>query len=43
MAHLEDFLDRAEAAGARFRQDFNPACVPMRRGVVGPELARFVA
>jgi peptidoglycan-N-acetylglucosamine deacetylase len=32
MRHLARFLDRAEAAGARFRQDFPPDCVPIRRG-----------
>ncbi len=32
MRHLEGFLDGAEAAGARFRQDFPPDCVPIRRG-----------
>jgi peptidoglycan-N-acetylglucosamine deacetylase len=42
MAHLEEFLDRAGAAGARFRQDFNPACLPMRRGVRDPGLRSFI-
>jgi peptidoglycan/xylan/chitin deacetylase (PgdA/CDA1 family) len=31
---LERFLPAAKAAGARFRQDFPPACVPMRRGLL---------
>jgi hypothetical protein len=30
--HLARFLDRAEAAGPRFRQDFPPDCVPIQRG-----------
>ena len=34
---LERFLPEVEKAGARFRQDFPPACIPMRRGeVTGP-------
>ncbi|MHC2564087.1 polysaccharide deacetylase family protein [Bradyrhizobium liaoningense] len=32
MDHLERFLDRAESAGARLRQDFPPQCVPIRSG-----------
>ena len=32
MRHFERFIDGAEAAGARFRQDFPPDCVPIRRG-----------
>jgi len=32
MRQFERFLDGAEAAGARFRQDFPPDCVPIRRG-----------
>lgn len=32
MEHLDKFLDRAAAAGARFRQDFPPDCVPIRAG-----------
>jgi peptidoglycan/xylan/chitin deacetylase (PgdA/CDA1 family) len=32
MRQLERFIDGAEAAGARFRQDFPPDCVPIRRG-----------
>lgn len=32
MDHLERFLDRAEAAGARFRSDFPPALVPIVDG-----------
>jgi peptidoglycan/xylan/chitin deacetylase (PgdA/CDA1 family) len=43
MAHLEEFLDRAAAAGARFRQDFPPACLPMRRGEVLLPLSSYVS
>jgi hypothetical protein len=32
MQHLERFIDGAEAAGARFRQDFPPDCIPIQRG-----------
>lgn len=32
MRRLDDFIDRATQAGARFRQDFPPDCVPIRRG-----------
>jgi peptidoglycan/xylan/chitin deacetylase (PgdA/CDA1 family) len=32
MTHLERFLDGAQAAGARFRQEFPPTCVPIRDG-----------
>jgi peptidoglycan/xylan/chitin deacetylase (PgdA/CDA1 family) len=31
---LERFLPAVKSAGARFRQDFPPACVPMRNGHV---------
>jgi hypothetical protein len=34
MRHLEGFLDRAAAAGARFRQEFPPDCVPIRAGQI---------
>jgi peptidoglycan/xylan/chitin deacetylase (PgdA/CDA1 family) len=32
MRHLERFIGLARAAGARFRQDFPPECVPIVRG-----------
>ncbi len=34
MNHLERFLDRVAAEGARFRQDFPPECVPIRCGEI---------
>ncbi len=34
MRHLEAFLDSAAEAGARFRQDFPPDCVPIRAGKI---------
>jgi peptidoglycan-N-acetylglucosamine deacetylase len=37
MRHLDGFLDAVLDAGIRVRQDFPPACVPIRRGArVGP-------
>lgn len=37
MRHLPRFLGAAGGAGARFRQDFPPDCVPIRRGeIVAP-------
>jgi peptidoglycan/xylan/chitin deacetylase (PgdA/CDA1 family) len=42
MARLEDFLDRAAAAGARFRQEFCPDCIAMQHGVAAPALAAYV-
>ena len=34
---LERFLPAVKEAGARFRQDFPPACVPLHQGhIIGP-------
>ncbi|MET4039223.1 polysaccharide deacetylase family protein [Bradyrhizobium sp. RT6a] len=43
MDHLERFLDRAEAAGARFRQDFPPQCVPIRNGAIALPINDYVS
>ncbi|SEM64020.1 polysaccharide deacetylase family protein [Bradyrhizobium sp. OK095] len=43
MDHLERFLDRAEAAGARFRQDFPPQCVPIRNGEIALPINDYVS
>lgn len=43
MDHLESFLDRAAAAGARFRQDFPPQCVPIRRGEIVAPVQTYVS
>ena len=43
MNHLERFLDRAEAAGARFRQDFPPQCVPIRSGEIALPINDYVS
>ena len=40
---LERFLDEAEAMGARFRQDFPPACLPIVEGRPALPLAPYVA
>jgi peptidoglycan/xylan/chitin deacetylase (PgdA/CDA1 family) len=42
MAHLPRFLDAAEAAGARFRQDFPPETTPIVRGRATQPLDGFV-
>jgi peptidoglycan/xylan/chitin deacetylase (PgdA/CDA1 family) len=42
MDHLPRFLDRALAAGARFRQDFPPDCTPILRGQVQGDLSGLV-
>ncbi|MBN8919558.1 MAG: polysaccharide deacetylase family protein [Rhizobiales bacterium] len=43
MRHLDRFLDAARDAGARFRQDFPPDCLPVVRGQASMPLAPYVA
>ena len=43
MAHLERFVDRVEKAGARFRQDFPPECVPIRSGKIVKSIDPYVS
>ena len=43
MEHLEDFLDRAGAEGARFRQDFPDSCVPIRAGEIVLPINTYVS
>ncbi|MEQ8584495.1 MAG: polysaccharide deacetylase family protein [Thalassobaculaceae bacterium] len=43
MDRLETFLDRAAALGARFRQDFPEACVPIRAGRIAAPLTDYVS
>ena len=43
MRHLDRFLGRLADAGARFRQDFPEACVPMRRGTPAGALDAITA
>ncbi|WP_024513842.1 polysaccharide deacetylase family protein [Bradyrhizobium sp. Tv2a-2] len=43
MDHLEDFLDRADKAGARFHQDFPPDCVPIREGRIVQPVDAYIS
>ena len=43
MDHLERFLDRVAAAGASFRQDFPPPCVPIRNGAIALPIDDYVS
>lgn len=43
MRHLARFIDLARAAGARFRQDFPPECVPLVRGTPAQPLDAYLA
>jgi peptidoglycan/xylan/chitin deacetylase (PgdA/CDA1 family) len=42
MGRLKIFIDRVLDHGGRFRQDFPPECVPIRRGAVTGELEPYV-
>jgi len=43
MRHLETFLDSAGKAGARFRQEFPPDCVPVRAGKIVLPIEPYVS
>jgi peptidoglycan-N-acetylglucosamine deacetylase len=43
MAHLPGFISSLQKHGARFRQDFPPECVPLRRGEALTSLAPYVS
>lgn len=43
MDHLGRFLDRAEIAGAQFRQDFPSQCVPIRNGEIALPINDYVS
>jgi len=43
MRHLDRFIDRAAEAGARFRQEFPPDCVPIRAGKAVLPIERYVS
>jgi peptidoglycan-N-acetylglucosamine deacetylase len=43
MRHLETFLDSARKAGARFRQEFPPDCVPIRTGKIVLPIEPYVS
>jgi peptidoglycan-N-acetylglucosamine deacetylase len=43
MEHLENFIDRASALGARFRQEFPSDCVPIRGGEIALPIEAYVS
>jgi len=43
MDHLEHILDRTDALGARFHQDFPPDCVPIRAGGIVLPIQNYVS
>jgi len=43
MRRLDEFLDRAGEMGARIRQEFPPACVPIRSGEVVLPIESYVS
>ena len=43
MRHLDRFLGEAQDRGWRFSADPPPGCVPLRRGLPGPDFARYIA
>ena len=43
MLHLENFLDRASALGARYRQEFPSDCVPIRGGEIVLPIEAYVS
>jgi peptidoglycan/xylan/chitin deacetylase (PgdA/CDA1 family) len=42
MRNLPRFIDAVLGAGGRFRQDFPPSCVPIRRGRVTGHIERYL-
>jgi peptidoglycan/xylan/chitin deacetylase (PgdA/CDA1 family) len=42
MRHLSPFLDRVQEMGGHIRQDFPPACMPIRRGTIAQPLQPYV-
>lgn len=43
MRHLDRFLGELQDQGWQFRADPPQGCVPLRRGVPGPDFARYIA
>ena len=43
MRHLDRFLGELQDQGWRFRADPPPGCVPLRRGIPGPDFARYIS
>ncbi|MCA3423054.1 MAG: polysaccharide deacetylase family protein [Roseomonas sp.] len=42
MRHLDRFLGEVQDQGWHFRRDPPPGCVPLRRGIPGPDFARYI-
>ena len=43
MRHLDRFLGEIQEQGWLFHRDPPPGCVPLRRGVPGPDFARYIS
>jgi peptidoglycan/xylan/chitin deacetylase (PgdA/CDA1 family) len=43
MRRLDHFLGEVQDQGWHFRADPPPCCVPLRRGIPGPDFARYIA
>ena len=43
MRRLDRFLGEVQDQGWHFRADPPPCCVPLRRGIPGPDFARYIA
>ena len=43
MRHLDRFLGEVQDQGWQFRPGPPPGCVPLRRGVPGPDFARYIS
>jgi hypothetical protein len=43
MWHLDRFLGEIQDRGWAFRADPSPGCVPLRRGIPGPDFARYIS
>jgi peptidoglycan/xylan/chitin deacetylase (PgdA/CDA1 family) len=43
MRHLDRFLGEIQDQGWAFRADPPPGCVPLRRGIPGPDFARYIS
>ncbi|MCA3426543.1 MAG: polysaccharide deacetylase family protein, partial [Roseomonas sp.] len=42
MRHLDRSLGEVQDQGWRFRRDPPTGCVPLRRGIPGPDFARYI-
>jgi hypothetical protein len=43
MRHLDRFLGEVQDQGCQFCSDPPPGCLPLRRGVPGPDFARYIS